>query len=58
MKNKVHKLRYVKLGETITDEQICDELIKTFNNADFGYLGDLAVADIINWLYSVKRRIK
>lgn len=58
MKNQVHKLMYKKLGETITDSKMCDELIKAFDNVDFGYIGNLSVGDICKWIYSIKKRIE
>lgn len=59
MKNKIHKLWYKKVGDTITDKDMCTEIIKAFReDADFGYFGNLAVQDICNWLRSVRKRIE
>ena len=57
MKNEIHKLSYKKIGDTITDKEMCTEIIKAFNKADFGYFGNLSVQDICNWVHSVRKRI-
>lgn len=58
MENKVHNLMYKKLGETITDIEMCNEVVKALSNVDYGYMGNLSVADICKWVQSIKNRIR
>ena len=57
MENRVHKLMYKKLGETITDKEMCKEIVKALNNCSFGYIGNLSTGDINNWILSIYKRI-